>query len=399
MVKPLSVIHTLGFPIDFNGNITRVLGEAVHVARLGVNVEVIVSDRVPVKYFEQAIRSGVGIHRYSVLIPWKQIGWRINNIFPLLLEILKMAKNRPNTILHVAAPSPVTKPLTASEMGKRLKIPVVLDLHDPWSFNPFSLNPILMFQTQIMKRVINNVDFIIVPYNALLKLVKSINRSKPVAIIPNAVDSKLFRPRARNTFLAKNFGLSEDDVVVAFSGHITKSKGLDTLVRSAKIVVQKHGNVRFLIIGDGPFMKETVAFTEGSGLNEVFRFVGFVPQELVAEYLSLADICVAPYGPMAFFKVSLPETPLKVVEYMAMGKPVVMSKISDENVIAWSGGGSLVTPGDVSELASSIINFVEDEELRKNIGEKGRKYLEENLSWEKYAERLVEIYQSLNIRS
>ena len=399
VVKPLSVIHTLGFPIDFNGNITRVLGEAVHVARLGIDVEIIVSDKVPVNFFGQAIRSGVRIYCCSVLIPWREVGWRINNVFPLLLKILKVVKNKPNSILHVAAPSPVTKPLTASEIGRRLKIPVVLDLHDPWSSDPFSLNPILILQTQIMRHVINNADFIIVPYKALLKLVRSINRSKPVAIIPNAVDSNLFRPIARNTFLAKKLGLNEDAVVVAFSGHVTKFKGLNTLVHSAQIIVQKYKNVRFLVIGDGPFMREIVAFTERLGLSNVFRFVGFVPQELVIEYLSLADICVAPYEPMAFFKVSLPETPLKVVEYMAMGKPVIMSKISNENVIAWSGGGLLVTPGDVSELASSVINLVEDEELRKNFGEKGRKYVEENLSWEKHAERLVEIYQSLNTRS
>jgi glycosyltransferase involved in cell wall biosynthesis len=396
LAKPLKVIHTLGFPIDFNGNITRVLGEASHVARFGVDVKIIVSDKVPVNLFRQAIRSGVKIYNCNVLIPWKEVGWRINNTFPLLLTISKVVKNDPNCILHVAAPSPVTKPLTASVIGRRLKMPVVLDLHDPWSSDPFSLNPILLLQTQIMRHVINNVDFIVVPYKALLKLVRSVNRDKPATIIPNAVDSNLFRPVARNTYLAQKLGLNEDNLVVAFNGHVTRDKGLITLARSAQIVVQKHKNVRFLVIGNGPFMREVTSFTEMAGLSNAFRFVSFVPQELVIEYLSLADICVAPYEPMAFFKVSLPETPLKVVEYMAMGKPVIMSKISDDNIITWSGGGLLVTPGDASELASNIINLIEDEKWRKNFGEKGRKYVEKNLSWERHAERLVKIYQSLS---
>jgi len=399
VAQPLCVVHTLGFPIDFNGNITRVLGEAIPVAKMGIDVEVIVSDQVPQKYLEQATRNGVKIHCSSVLIPWREIGWRVNNIFPLLLKILATVNNRPNVVLHVAAPTPVSKPLTALKIGKKLKKPVVLDLHDPWSSDPFSLNPILMLQTSIMRHVINNADFIIVPYKALFKLVRSINRTKPVSIIPNAVDSNLFQPKARNLSLARSLDIDEHDVVVAFSGHITESKGLDTLVRSAQIIARTHKNIRLLIIGDGPFMNEILRLTRTLGLNDIFRFVGFVHQELVADYLTLADICVAPYQPMAFFKVSLPETPIKVVEYLAMGKPVVMSRISDDNVITWSGGGFLVTPGNAPELASNIINLVKDEKLRKDLGEKGRKYVEAHLSWGKLAEKLMEIYQSVSRHS
>jgi len=80
---------------------------------------------------------------------------------------------------------------------------------------------------------------------------------------------------------------------------------------------------------------------------------------------------------------------------LALGKPVVMSRISDENVVSWSDGGLLIAPNNVSELASTIINLIEDEKLLKTMGIKGRRYAEENLSWTKIAERLVEIYQSI----
>jgi glycosyltransferase involved in cell wall biosynthesis len=93
--------------------------------------------------------------------------------------------------------------------------------------------------------------------------------------------------------------------------------------------------------------------------------------------------------------LSLPETPVKVVEYMSMGKPVIMSKISDENVISWSGGGVQITPGDVNELASWLISLISDEEMRRTLGRKGRVYVEQNLSWEKMAPKLVELYKSL----
>jgi glycosyltransferase involved in cell wall biosynthesis len=105
---------------------------------------------------------------------------------------------------------------------------------------------------------------------------------------------------------------------------------------------------------------------------------------------------VAPYTPGPWYQVSKVETPIKVVEYMAMGKPVVMSRISEENVLTWGNGGLIVTPGNVSELASGIIALIEDEKSRKSFGENGRKFVEKDYSWQKISKKLVDIYQSLN---
>jgi hypothetical protein len=80
---------------------------------------------------------------------------------------------------------------------------------------------------------------------------------------------------------------------------------------------------------------------------------------------------------------------------MAMGKPVVMSRISDENVLTWGDGGLLVTPGNASELASNIITLIEDEKLRSRLGNSGQTYIVKEYSWQKITEKLIQIYQSL----
>ena len=394
-VAPFSVIHTLGFPLDFNGNIARTLGEAIHVARLGVKVKIVVSDDVPKTCFEQAVENGVKLSLLNPYFPSKSVGWRLNNLLPLFAATLKIVGNNPKSILHVSAPTPVTKPLTVSTLGKRFKNPMVLDLHDPWSENPFSLNPILMLQTKIMRFVINMADLVIVAHSHLAKLVKRLNNEKPLVVIPNGVDVSLYRPTERDGSIAKSLEIGDEEIVVAFCGHITETKGLDVLTRSAKIVLQTHKNVKFLIIGDGPFAQPVKNLARKLGVHKKFKFVGFVPQKLLPIYLSLADVCVAPYKSMPWYKLSLPETPMKVVDYMAMGKPVVMSKISDENVIAWSGGGVQITPGDAKELAFWIISLIEDEQMRRTLGRKGRDYAEENLSWGKIALKLVELYKTL----
>src|SRR3990170_3380540 len=393
----MKITHVVGFPLDFNGNLTRILGEATCVAKLGYEVEVLVSENVPKKNLSRAIQNGVKFRYLKPMIPSGGLGWRLNNTVPLSIGAIRsvLADGR-GLLFHVAAPSPVTKPLTVTEISKRFKKPRILDLHDPWSADPFSSKPLSVFQTQIMRYVINNADLVVAAHTALISLIKKINKHKPVELIPNGVDTDLLSPKPRNGAIAESIGVGENDFVVAFSGHILEQKGLDVLVRSSAIVRQKHENVKYLIIGDGPAKEKVQVLVEQLHLRDLFKFTGYVPQESMAEYLSVADLCVAPYKPMPFFKVSLPETPLKVVEYMALGKPVLMSRISDENVISWSGGGLLLTPDDVYELAGTMMNLIENTKLRKEMGEKGRRYVEENLSWKRISRKLIEIYESIN---
>jgi len=247
-----------------------------------------------------------------------------------------------------------------------------------------------------MRYAINNADMIVTAHRALITLVKTVNKTKPVTLLPNGVDTEIFRPRSRSPALMKMLNFSSQDTIVVFSGHITEEKGLDLLAYAAKIITKQHKNIKFLVIGDGPIKNEMETLVDNLDLQSFFRFTGFVDVEALAEYLSLADICVAPYKPMPHYKIMQIETPLKVVQYMAMGKPVIMSRVSDKNVVSWSGGGILIDPGNPKRLAEAIINLIEDEKARKMMGEKGRKYVKHNLRWSLIAEKLIKIYQSLS---
>jgi glycosyltransferase involved in cell wall biosynthesis len=90
------------------------------------------------------------------------------------------------------------------------------------------------------------------------------------------------------------------------------------------------------------------------------------------------------------------ETPMKVVQYLSMGKPVIMSKVSEENVVKWSDGGLLVDPLNPQKIADIIINLIKDEKMIKKMGENGRNYVEKKLNWSTIAKKLVKIYASIN---
>jgi len=403
LISELDVTHLLGFPVDFNGNLRRASSEAVYTARQGVRVNFAVSTEGARIAFREILTvrktNDVKVIPLYPLLPRRvapQISWRVNNLIALPLQALKFSMR--NTILHVHAPTPVFKPFSLSLVNKLSKRLMVLDIHDPWSGHPFPVLGLVEMQlrTELMRYAIKSADSVVVAHTALIKPVREINPRVPINVIPNGVDVELFRPQPRNVSIAKKLGVTDQDIVIAFSGHITDEKGLDVLVKSAATLVRSYRNIKFLIVGDGGFLKEIKTLVSNLKLEDKFIFVGFLSGDQLPDYLSLADICVAPYMPGPWYEVSKVETPLKVVEYMALGKPVVMSRISEENVLTWGNGGLLVTPGDVSELTSSLISLIEDEKLRNSLGENGRRFIEKEYSWQKITKKLISIYRSLN---
>lgn len=412
VTKQLNVTHLLGFPIDINGNLQRALFEAIHIAKHGVKVNFVVSEEVVrkgilIKSLPRSFHDKPNIKVFSVKsltrtgaarsVDWPNVSWRINNLVALPIEALRLTHAYNETIIHVHAPTPVVKPFAASLVKKLSNNPMVLDLHDPWSGHPF---PILGFfdillRNGMMRYAINNADMIVTAHTSLTNLVRKINNRKPVTLIPNGVDTEIFRPRPRNLELMKTLGIDPEDPVILFSGHITEEKGLDTLVYAAKTVVRQYKNIKFLVIGAGPIRNRIEALLDDVGLRSFFKFTGFIRAEMLAQHLSLANICVAPYKPLAFHGELRIETPIKVVQYLSAGKPVIMSRVSDENVVSWSGGGLLVDPGDPKKLAEDIICLIQDERFRERMGRKGREYVERNLDWSTIAQRLVDIYKSL----
>lgn len=394
----MTVAHFIGFPIDFNGNLQRASYEAMNIAKFGVNVNFLVSQEVisnsilektiPKKY-----GSCLNVFPLKPFMVNNSIGWRINNLLALPAGSFKVIDK--SDVMHVHAPTPVTKPFSLTVLKKFTGKPLLLDLHDPWSGHPFSFSPKLMLQTAMMRYVINNADMVVVAHRALAILVKKFNKDKPVSLIPNGADTEIFCPRPRNLSLIRDLKIDPQDITILFSGHMGDEKGLDTLVYAARLVTKRYKGVKFLIAGDGSIKNKIVLLVKRMKLQSFFRFTGFVEAETLAEYISLADICVAPYKPLPHYSVMQIETPMKVVQYMAVGKPVIMSKVSEENVISWSGGGILTDPLSPEKLAEQIIDLIVDESSRKMMGRKGREYVEHNLKWSSIAEKLMRIYHSL----
>jgi glycosyltransferase involved in cell wall biosynthesis len=144
-------------------------------------------------------------------------------------------------------------------------------------------------------------------------------------------------------------------------------------------------------VGDGDVRPDLESMAHEKGLDEWVYFTGRIPDEQLQQVLSTADIALAPDPKNPLNDVS---TMNKVVEYMAMGLPVVSFDLKESR---YSAGEAAVyaTPNDEREFALRIIELLDDPERRQRMGEYGLQRVREHLAWEHSRKVLVDLYTGL----
>ncbi|MFZ2498796.1 glycosyltransferase family 4 protein [Methanosarcina sp.] len=210
-----------------------------------------------------------------------------------------------------------------------------------------------------------------------------------VFVINNGANTDLFKPLERKQVKAE-LGLEDSKRYVCFVGHLAAWQGVEFLIYASPLILEKCPDVRFLVVGDGIMKDKLLKIAFELGLSDKFVFTGRVPYKSVPLYINAADICVAPFIEERNSKIGL--SALKTYEYLACGKPIVASSISGvKDLIESSGGGISVTPENPQELAAAVVKLISDENAQALMGEKGRKYVMENHSWNGVARKILAI--------
>jgi glycosyltransferase involved in cell wall biosynthesis len=214
-----------------------------------------------------------------------------------------------------------------------------------------------------------------------------------IFVINNGANTDLFKPLDREQVKAE-LGLERSKTYVCFVGHLAAWQGVEFLIHASPLILDKCPDVRFLVVGDGAMKNKLLKITSELGLLDKFIFTGRVPYESVPLYINAADICVAPFIKGRNSKIGL--SALKTYEYLACGKPIVASSIPGvKDLIELSGGGISVSPEDPEELAVAVIKLILNENARALMGEKGRKYVVENHSWNGVARKILDMCREI----
>jgi len=181
--------------------------------------------------------------------------------------------------------------------------------------------------------------------------------------------------------------------LVGYVGVMGAQEGLDLLLAAARLVVDRRGagDVGFLLVGDGTDRARAEAEAARLGLGDAVHFAGFMVGERLRAAICTMDVCVAcdDFNPM-----NDKSTMNKVIEYMALGRPVVQFELTEGRRTA--GEAALYArPGDPRALADRICELLDDEALRRRLGDIGRRRVAETLAWEHQVPQLIDAYRSV----
>lgn len=181
--------------------------------------------------------------------------------------------------------------------------------------------------------------------------------------------------------------------VVGYVGVIGKQEGLDLLLESVShlVNVRKRDDIQFVICGGGPELETIRAESASMGLGDYVTFTGRCPDEILFSALSTSDVCVNPDRPTAMNDKS---TMNKIMEYMALGKPIVQYDLREGRFSAQEAS-LYATCTDPADFGDKIAGLLDDPERRAAMGAFGRERVRKELAWNYEAPKLLAAYEAL----
>ncbi|MEZ4597386.1 MAG: glycosyltransferase family 4 protein [Chloroflexota bacterium] len=214
-------------------------------------------------------------------------------------------------------------------------------------------------------------------------------------VVHNGVDTERFRPIPRDDALARQLGLG-DGPVIGYVTTLAPYEDIDTLVAATVELRRRGRGVRCLIVGDGIERERLLELRRRTGTDDgSVVFAGRVAYADVNAYYSLLDVFVVPRRQVGVAQLV---TPLKPYEAMAMERPVVVSRVEAlTGMITEGETGLAFRPEDPIDLADVLEPLLFDRERRESLGRRAGAWVRERRTWQRSAERYLELYRSLGV--
>lgn len=388
----LMLVENSPFPLD-----PRVRREALALAAAGYRVSVISPTERGFPWHETV--EGVQAYRFPAPRPgngllgylW-EYGWSMLAIFALSLVVLLRqgfdvihAANPPDTLVFIGA--------FYKLLGKQF----VYDHHDlaPEMYHARFGNRgkrivhrSLILLEKLSCRLADHVIATNQSYRAMEMERGGVPESR-ITIVRNGPDLDRMQPMEPDPVLR-----GKAPIIIAFAGVMGSQDGVDHLLRALHHLIHDLGRSDFfcaIIGGKGDAQTRLKALARELDLEGHLWFTGWVSDADWVRYLSTADICVDPDPSNPFTDRS---TMIKMMEYMAVGKPIVAFDLPEHRYTAGEAA-EYVRPNDELEFARALARLMDDPERRQAMGAFGRRRVESELAWSYSARRLLAAYEKL----
>lgn len=236
--------------------------------------------------------------------------------------------------------------------------------------------------------VIKKSDKITAISNYLAEFARKLNKEATIIMIPNGVDSDLFKKLDfEGSEMKSRLNIREDERIVMTVSRLVPKNGADVLIKAFARLDDVIGNLktRLVIIGSGPMTDELESLATKLGVSDRIIFAGDIYYEDLPGYLSMADVFARPSYSEGLGNAFL--------EAMAVGVPIIGTRVGGIVDFLEDGvTGLFCEVGDHEDLAKRIKMVLSDVDLRKRLIENGRELVKRRYSWQSVSDEFRKIY-------
>jgi len=393
--QPLYLRCDVSYGFIAGGSLGHIAGVVNNLAKLGGDgLLFATTDRIPMVHPDIVQHLIRGPMRYANVQDVARVAF--NHV--VYTELKKLADNRDISFIYQRS---ALNAYAGVQYALENRIPFVLEYNgsEVWISNHWGSRQL---KTVHVSKAIENLTFmkadLITCVSAPLKqqLVDMGISADKIIVNPNCVDVEIYNPAIDGNQVRKKFDIADETVVIGFIGTFGAWHGTEILTEAYANFLQKYQgkkDTRLMLVGDGIRMSAVKNIIRQCNLSEKCILTGIVPQKEGPFYLAAADILVTPQVPNADGTPFI-GSPTKMFEYMAMGKAIIASDMDQMAEILTDNETALLSvPGDADSVASAISILVDDEKLRKRLGENARAEVVANYTWEKHVKKIVEALQ------
>lgn len=388
--KVLIIVENLPVPFD-----TRVWQEATTLAENGYLVSVICPKG---KGYDADYEYLKGVHVYRHDLPAEGNGalGYAREYFCALREELRLAKRiykeRGFHVIHGC--NPPDDIYMVARRFKKKGVDYVFDHHDicPELFEAkFGKASGLLYKSQLWleRQTYKHCAFAFVTNESYKQIAISRGGMKEDKVFVLRSGPKLERLKITP---AKSEIKRGRRFMVGYVGVIGQQEGIEYLLKAAKYIKEElhRDDIFWGVVGGGPHLEALRKQSHEMGLDDILEFTGRVSDEVLLDYLNTADVCV---NSDEYNAMNDKSTMNKILEYMALGKPIVQFDLTEGRFSAQEAS-LYAEPNNAIDMADKIIQLLDNPAKRKEMSEYGRQRIVNELSWEHTSRALLEGYDN-----
>ena len=388
------LILTQYFPPEVGAPQNRLFELAILLKKSGVDVSILTAmpnypqmkiyDGYEGKDYMYEEIEGIPVHRASIYLPKnKSIIQRLLNYFSFVYSSAQVGKNRIGDVDVIMCESP---PLflgySALYLKRKKKAKLIFNVSDLW---PESAEKLGVVTNKWMLKLAYRLEEKLYRKSILVTgqtqgICKNINDRFPLVKtywFPNGADLSYYNPSTVSSDWRKDNGFNSNDVLFLYAGIIGLAQGLEIILSAAEKLMDQP-SIKFILLGNGPEKEKLQVIKQEKKILNVY-FFDAVSKTLMPEIVKACDAAIIPLLKLPLFLGAIPS---KIFENLAMEKAVILAVDGEARELFVNQGKCALysEPENVDDLVKNVLLLANNALLRKELGKKGRTYVEQSFN-------------------